>query len=168
MALEIQINDRKAYVDNLNQEDSKMLIDIDGKHYEIDIVMVEDNVYSILYQGKSYNVELIPKENPKSYIVNTLYNSYDVDIIDAERKYLMSRKSDDDDDSDSISTPMPGKVVSIPVKTGDKVSAGTTVIVVSAMKMESEYKVKKDRVIKNILVKEGDIILANQILLEIE
>lgn len=168
MALEIQINDRKAYVDCLNQDGSKMLIDIDGKHYEVDIVMVEDHVYSILYKGKSFNVELIPKDNPKSYIVNTLYSSYDIDIIDAERKYLMNRKGEDDDDSDSISTPMPGKIVNIPVKIGDEVKAGTTVIVVSAMKMESEYKVKKDRIIKNILVKEGDTIQANQILLEIE
>lgn len=168
MAVEIKINERTAHVESLNQEDSKMLINIDGNHYEVDIMMVEENVYSILYKGKSFNVELIPKDNPKSYIVNTLYNSYDVDIIDAERKYLMSRRGDDENDSNSISTPMPGKIVSIPVKTGEKVKAGTTVIIVSAMKMESEYNVKKDRIIKNILVKEGDTVQANQLLIEVE
>jgi len=48
------------------------------------------------------------------------------------------------------------------------VKAGDTVIIVSAMKMESEYKVKKDRVIKEIKVKEGDTIQANQPLVVIE
>ena len=63
---------------------------------------------------------------------------------------------------------MPGKVVKIPVKKGDKVNAGDTVIIVSAMKMESEYKVKIDRVVKEIKVKEGDTIAANQPLIIVE
>jgi biotin carboxyl carrier protein len=57
---------------------------------------------------------------------------------------------------------MPGKVVKILVNEGDAVEAGTTVIIVSAMKMESEYKVKQDRVIKKILVKEGDTVAGDQ------
>jgi biotin carboxyl carrier protein len=63
---------------------------------------------------------------------------------------------------------MPGKIVKILVKIGDKVKAGDTVVIVSAMKMESEYKVKNDRTIKDILVKEGDTIDGNQPLIIIE
>ncbi|MBC8321597.1 MAG: acetyl-CoA carboxylase biotin carboxyl carrier protein subunit, partial [Bacteroidetes bacterium] len=39
---------------------------------------------------------------------------------------------------------------------------------VSAMKMESEYKVVKDRIIKKVLVKEGDNIEGNQPLIMLE
>ena len=42
------------------------------------------------------------------------------------------------------------------------------VVVVSAMKMESEYKVKKDRVIKEVKVKAGDTIDGNQPLVIVE
>jgi biotin carboxyl carrier protein len=42
------------------------------------------------------------------------------------------------------------------------------VIIVEAMKMQSEYKVKKDRIIKQILVKEGDTINADQPLIIVE
>jgi biotin carboxyl carrier protein len=63
---------------------------------------------------------------------------------------------------------MPGKVVEILVKPGDNVKAGETVIIVSAMKMESEYKVRKDRLIKEVKVKEGDTVSANQPLITIE
>jgi len=130
--------------------------------------MVERGVYSVLYKNKSFNVELTRGKKPKTYTINTLYNSYDISILDAEAKYLKSRKDDHLDEDTAISSPMPGKVVKVLVKTGDKVKSGDTVIIISAMKMESEYKVKRDRVIKNVMVKEGDIIDGNQPLIIVE
>lgn len=168
MSIEISINNRTANIELLSRDENKIKIKVDGKTYDLDIVMVENGVYSLLHNGKSYNVELIQNQSNKKYIVNTLYNSHDVEIIDAESKYLKSRKKDLLDEDMAISSPMPGKVVKILVKKGDKVKAGETVIIISAMKMESEYKVKKDRVIKDVLVKEGEIIDGNQPLIIIE
>ncbi|MCD4682528.1 MAG: biotin/lipoyl-binding protein [Bacteroidales bacterium] len=168
MALEINIDGKSSNVELLGKEENKYQVSIDGKIYNVDVAMVEKGVYSVLYKNKSFNVELVRGKEPKTYIINTLYNSYDISILDAEAKYLRSRKDDDMDDDDAISSPMPGKVVKILVKTGDKVKAGDTVIIISAMKMESEYKVKRDRVIKNVMVKEGDIIDGNQPLIIVE
>jgi len=111
---------------------------------------------------------LVEAKNAKSYTVNTLYESFDVQIIDAESKYLMNRKKDDGEDDLVIASPMPGKVVKVLVKAGDRVKAGETVVVVSAMKMESEYKVKQDRLIKKVLVKEGDTVAGDQPMVIIE
>jgi biotin carboxyl carrier protein len=141
---------------------------LDNKLYDLDIVEVERGVYSIIHQNTSFNVELVQAKNAKSYIVNTLYESFDVQIIDAEAKYLMNRKKDDGEDEKVIASPMPGKVVKVLVKEGDEVKAGETVVVVSAMKMESEYKVKQDRVIKKVLVKEGDTVAGDQPMVIIE
>ena len=168
MALEIQIDGQSVSVELLGKEGDFHKVAIDGKVYDVDLVMVEEGVYSMLYKNKSYNVELAPGKEPKTYRIHTLYNSYEVDILDAEAKYLKSRKHDDLDAGSVISSPMPGKVVKILVEKGEKVKAGTNVIIVSAMKMESEYKVKKDRVIKEILVEEGDTIDGNQPLIIVE
>ncbi len=168
MALEINIDGNSSSVELLSRDGNQHQVAIDGKLYKVDLVMVEKGVYSIIYKNKSYNVELIQGREPKTYTINTLYNSYDIDIMDAEAKYLKGRKQDELDDDSSISSPMPGKVVKILVKIGDKVKAGDTVIIISAMKMESEYKVKSDRVIKDILVKEGDTIDGHQSLIIIE
>ena len=62
---------------------------------------------------------------------------------------------------------MPGKVVKILVKEGDEVKAGTPVIIVEAMKMQSEYKVVNDCVIRKINVQEGEKIAGNQTLIEL-
>lgn len=167
MSTEININDRKALVEVLSREGNIVTISIDGKKYEADIVMVEDGVYSIIIDNKSHNIELIRSGN-KNYLVNTYAKSYKVEIVDAESKYLKSRRRDDSHEETVITSPMPGKVVKVLVKVGDKVKAGDTVIIVAAMKMESEYKVKKDRTIKEIKVKAGDTIEANQPLVVIE
>ncbi len=167
MSTEIKINDRTALVEVLSREGNKVRISIDGKQYDADVVMVEKGVYSILLDNRSHNIELIRTEN-KNYLLNTYSKSYNIEIIDAETKYLKSRRRDDSQEEAVISSPMPGKVVKILVKVGDQVKAGDTVVIVSAMKMESEYKVKKDRIIKDIKVKEGDTIKANQPLVIIE
>jgi biotin carboxyl carrier protein len=169
MSLEIRLDDRFSKVELVSKEKNKLQIKVDDKLYELDMVKVEEGMYSILLDGKSYNVEIIEKDISKQYNVNTRGKSYDLEIIDAETRYLMSRKGNDLEDADNIvSSPMPGKIVKIPVKAGEKVEAGQTVIIVSAMKMESEYKAGKEGVIKEVHVSEGDTIEGNQPLISIE
>lgn len=167
-SLEIQVGNKISKVELLARNGSELKIRVDDRMYEPDIIMVERGVYSILLDGRSYNVELIETTGPKQYQVNTLFYTFDAEVVDAETKYQKSRRRIDDLEENTISSPMPGKVVKILVRPGDQVKAGETVVIVSAMKMESEYKVKKDRLIKEIKVKEGDTVSANQPLIIIE
>ena len=168
MKSEVKVNERIAQVELIEKLDNKIKIKVDDNTYELDAVMVENGVYSILYNNKSYNVELIEGDHNKQYLINTLYDQFTTEIIDAEARYQMSRKSGQLEDDASISSPMPGKVVKILVEEGQEVKEGQTVIIVSAMKMESEYKVKQDRIIKAVCVAEGDNITANQPLIIVE
>ena len=54
------------------------------------------------------------------------------------------------------------------VNEGDQVKEGETVIIISAMKMESEYKAPKDGIIKKIHVKNEETIDSNQVLIELD
>ncbi len=167
--LEIKINDRIAKAEILGRDGNKALIDVDGKKYDVDIVMVEPDVYSILFNGKSYNIELIKTAEARKFQLNTYKDSYDVQIIDAETKYLNNRnKKVAAAEENTISSPMPGKVVKIPVEIGQEVEEGTTLIVVEAMKMQSEYKAKGNKTVKEILVSEGVAVNANQALIVLE
>jgi biotin carboxyl carrier protein len=169
MSLEVRLDDRTVKVELVNKDDHSIEILVDGKLYKLDILMVEDGVYSILYNGKSYNVEILEGENRKKSRISTLDHYFDLEIIDAEARYLMNRNQNlPVDEGSVISSPMPGKVVKIPVRTGDNVEIGDTVIIVSAMKMESEYKAGKSGMIKEIHVKEGDTIEGHQPLITIE
>ena len=169
MAYEVNLGHRSAKIDILNRNGNKVLLDIDGHKYDVDIVMVEKGVYSIVYNGHSYNVELIEGDNSKTYIVNTFAKTFNVEIVDAESKYISSRKQGlDAEEENTVVSPMPGKVVKIPVTVGEQVSAGQTLVVVEAMKMQSEFKATHDKTVLEILVKEGDTVDAHQLMMKLE
>jgi biotin carboxyl carrier protein len=169
MELNIKLDNRLAKVKLISQNQNQVVVEVDGFVYNLDVQMVEDSVYSVLHDGKSHNIEIIPGESVKKYFVNTIYRNFDLEIIDAESRYLQNRnKNDQNNEKNLISTPMPGKIVRIPVKEGQKVAASDTVIVVSAMKMESEYKAGREAVIKKILVNEGDTVKGHQPLIILE
>ena len=169
MAYEVNLGHRSAKIDILNRNGNKVLLDIDGHKYDVDIVMVEKGVYSIVYNGHSYNVELIEGDNSKTYIVNTFAKTFNVEIVDAESKYISSRKQGlDAEEENTVVSPMPGKVVKIPVTVGEQVSAGQTLVVVEAMKMQSEFKATHDKTVLEILVKEGYTVDAHQLMMKLE
>jgi biotin carboxyl carrier protein len=166
---EIKVNERMSKVELLKEEGNILTVLVDGKKYELDIVSVEDCIYSILYKNTSYNVEIIEGDDNKKFTVNTLYQSYDVDVVDAESRYLTSRnQSKELEGNNVISSPMPGRIVRLSVSEGQEVVAGETVVVVSAMKMESEYKSPRNGIVKHVHVKVGDIIRGHQPLVTIE
>lgn len=68
----------------------------------------------------------------------------------------------------ALITQMPGKIVKLIHKVGDKVSKGETVLILEAMKMENEIKSGADGVIKVINVKEGQAVEAGFLMVEIE
>lgn len=169
MAIEIKLGDRLAKVELLAEDGTQVKIIVDNKEYDLDMQQVENGVYSVMYKGRSFNVELIETDSPKKYSVNTFYHSYDAEIIDAETKYLQARNAGNlETEASTITSPMPGKVVKIPVELGSEVKKGETVIIISAMKMESEYKAMKDGVIKEIFVHEEDTVDGNQPLVFID
>jgi len=169
MALEINIDGRTAVVTELKRDGNLVTIQVDDEIYEVDALKVGEGIYSMIYKGKSYNLEMIENGSPRHYTVNSFHNSYQLEVIDAQTRYRLSRsKGDSADSSNTIVSPMPGKVVKIPVKTGEAVVAGQTLIIVSAMKMESEFKAKMAGVVKSIHVAEGDTIDANKVLVVVE
>ncbi len=169
MAYEISIKNRTAKIDLLNRVGSKALIAVDDHKYDLDIVEVEKGVYSILYNGQSYNVELIRGESSKKYVVNTFAKTFNVEVIDAESKYISNRNQGlEVEGANHILSPMPGKIVKIPVKVGDLVTTGQTLVVVEAMKMQSEFKATGDKIVQAILVKEGDTVDSHQLMIKLE
>jgi len=169
MAIEIKVGDRIAWVDLISQNGNLLEVDVDGKIYNIDLLHTADGTFSILHEGHSYNIELVPHQHPKKYTAYTLYEEFELEVIDAEARYLMNRGGNGFASSDKkISSPMPGKVVKVLVQEGDEVTEGQTVIIISAMKMESEYKAPMDGKIKKVSVKDGDTVDGNQVLIELE
>ena len=72
------------------------------------------------------------------------------------------------DSAGGLFTQMPGKVVKINSKVGDKVVKGQTLLILEAMKMENEIKSGIDGVVKAIHVKAGDALENGILMMEVE
>ena len=73
------------------------------------------------------------------------------------------------DPSDKVlRAPMPGRVIAIRVRPGDRVANGDEVCVVEAMKMEQSIRAAQDGVVKDIYVQPMDSVGANDALIELE
>ncbi len=69
---------------------------------------------------------------------------------------VLSHSSDSAGEGGRLTAPMPGKVVSIAVKVGDKVSKGQQLAVMEAMKMEHTIAAPKDGVVAELLFAPGE------------
>ena len=67
-----------------------------------------------------------------------------------------------------IRSPMPGTVISILVRPGDRVSTGDEVCVVEAMKMEQSIRTPQNGVVKTVFVQPMDSVGINDPLIELE
>ncbi|MBQ6425563.1 MAG: biotin/lipoyl-binding protein [Clostridia bacterium] len=55
----------------------------------------------------------------------------------------------------SVSSPMPGNILAVNFKAGDKVKSGDTVMILEAMKMENEILAPADGTIREVYVQKG-------------
>jgi len=67
-----------------------------------------------------------------------------------------------------VVAPMPGRIVKVLVKAGDRVAGGQGLVVVEAMKMENELRAPRDGTVAAVRVSEGMSVDANAVLVVVE
>jgi len=68
----------------------------------------------------------------------------------------------------TVKCPLPGTVLSLKVNVGDTVSAGQTLLILEAMKMENNIDAERGGVVKSILVQQGATVMEGDNLIVIE
>ena len=119
-------------------------------------VTVGDNAHTVQVQGDSASVDGI---------------AYPIEAQGLEEpKPGKARKAAtaDRDDMGVITAVMPGLVIKINKKAGDKVEVGDVVVILEAMKMQNELQARQSGVIKQINVKQGESVEMRQVLAVIE
>jgi len=101
---------------------------------------------------------------PEEVIVETLSEletqESDTTSIKGSRRPRATRPGD-------VTTSMPGTVIDVLVKEGDKVEAGDPVLITEAMKMETEIQAPIAGTVKTVYVTKGDSINPDETLIEI-
>ena len=120
----------------------------------------ENGPVKVTVEGKAYEVTF---ENDTTAVVNG--KRYTVGAAAGEAKAAASAAANGA--GATVASPMPGAVLRLSVKEGDRVSEGQEIIVMEAMKMETPVSAPASGVI-HFLVKQGDQVQTGHALAEIK
>lgn len=136
---------------------------IGDRSYAVDIENVNEKTATVNVNGVIYEVEVDKKLKTarpamprKDFVPST-------DIAPATTKTDKSENG-----KTIIRAPLPGKIIDVPVKVGDKVSIGQTVICIEAMKMENSIRTDREGVVTAVHVEANMAVMDAQVLIEIE
>ena len=174
----------------INEKNESYILILNKKKYSIQIKEWKKDSIKISYKNTSFKIKSLWKGNEglvevhinkKEYLFqfdkfknhfsityldySVDFNFYDKDTAKLE-KYML--EEDVADLSKYLLAPMPGKIVSVNVKKGQKIKSGESLLILEAMKMENLITATKDVKIKKINVKANDTVEVDQILIEFD
>ena len=159
-----KLDNRLREVEMISKDGNKVEIAVDGKIYDIDVVMSESGFCSIIYEGRSYNAESV-RHSEGRYTITTHFRNFDIELSNHQKKYLRGRQSAIDDVQETITSPMPGKIIKVMVAENQEVKQGDPLIVVEAMKMQSTYTAAQNAIVEKVHIDEGDSVTRDQLLI---
>ena len=132
----IEVDDEKVEYKFYELNHSKFILKINNKVYEASFLKNAGDVLSLQLNNENFDVSIRTSLQEKAF-------------------QLLSDAHKNETTIHSIKSPMPGLVLKILKKAGDKITKGETIMILEAMKMENEIKTNIDGIIAEIFVTEG-------------
>ncbi len=170
MKCEVQLEDlsgRKSRIVELERNGGGWRVHLDGQPIEADAVEIAPYTFSILLNGRSYEIRVAPAPDGKLKL-QTGTHEFTAEVIDPRSWSGRRHGHVEAEGRQQIVAPMPGKVVRLLVKAGDRVEAGQGLFVVEAMKMQNEIRSPKSGTVERVLAKEGQAVNAGEVLAWVE
>jgi len=135
--------------------------------WEVDARLTAQGICSLLIDGASYVADV--KEEAGRLVVEVGGETYIVRAEEETRHIIRTRGGATiGERGQTIAAPMPGKVTHVAVRAGDTVEAGTSLLVIEAMKMENEFRANAPGIVKDVRVQAGQAVNAGDVLVVIE
>jgi len=162
MRFEIHIAGRTRTVE-LTRTADRWQISLDGQPTNADAVEISPNIFSVLLNGQSHEIR-VTLQTDGTLTLQSADHEFAAEVIDPRAWKGRRHGHVEAKGRQQILAPMPGKVVRLLVKTGDKVQAGQGILVVEAMKMQNEVRSPKTGTVGRLQAEEGQPVNAGQVL----
>lgn len=161
----VTLEGRDAEVE-FQTEGGRVWLEVEGKRLEADFRRLPDGeVYSLLVNGRSHEVRVSPAPGRLDVTLRSL--TLPVEVRHPLEKLLFATRQAEISTGETVVAPMPGVIVAIHVKPGDRVEAGQAVAVVEAMKMQNELTARHGGVVTEVLATERANVAAGQALIKL-
>ena len=135
---------------------------INGNDYTVVIASVEDNIAKVEVNGTSYTVEMdkqIKKAAPLIKPAVSAVSPGNPAAPSPAPSVPVAKPASTPMPGTSLKSPLPGVILDIYCRVGDKVKIGDRIINLEAMKMENVINADRDGEIKEIRVSKGAAVL---------
>lgn len=167
MEYHLDVHDKTINSDVQSQSDSRAEVKIGDETYDLEFQRISDRKLSLSVNGRQVNAWVDKTGQGKTVMLNG--QRYFILDKDAQAQAGgKSNKSGAGMEPTTVTPPMPAIVIQVAVAQGDLVEKGDTIVVVSAMKMETSLKAPYGGKITRIGVGEGDKVMPGDILVDIE
>ena len=168
MKLRASIDDYQTDIQILDQG-SLLNADIDARRYELKVLELDGRGYLFISDGRVFECRV--EGRPQSgrtidVIVGT--ERYAIQITDPKRLRGAKVLDTHTVEAAHIIAPMPGKVVRVLVDVGERIDAGSGIMVVEAMKMQNEMRSPKAGVVVALNVQVGATVNSGDVLAVVE
>jgi biotin carboxyl carrier protein len=136
-----------------------------------DIIRQPDGTFHIIHGNRSAILRLLhADEGGKKMKLELEGETYLVEIRDELDQMLdqLGFSAVSTRQVKEIKAPMPGLVLDIHVEAGQEVAEGDKILILEAMKMENSLMIHTNARIKAVLVRKGQAVDKNQVLIELE
>jgi biotin carboxyl carrier protein len=140
-------------------------VSVGGKTYKVSLQRgQEQNVYTVTINGREARARV--EESSESHITLSVRGQrFTFSRPHASIRFQKDQTTRETQaDASALTSPMPGRVISVIARGGRAVKQGDPLVIIESMKMESVIKSPRAGSIKDVLVKEGEPVRRGQAL----
>ena len=131
---------------------------IDGHNYQTSVNELSSNLAEVTVNGTTFKVE-IEKNEPQSVPRQKV-----TQVVSAAQSGAQTQSAG----VKVVKSPLPGSIIKVNVKVGDKVNAGDELLTMESMKMENSIKSEYAGTVKAVYAEPGKNVMQEDRLVEIE
>lgn len=162
----VTVRGTERIVDLTERPDGAFDVVLDGKPVDADLIDLHDSsLQSLLIDGQSREM-VLDREGDKVFVWLD-GERIEAVVRDEVSRALAAVMKGPAAGPSVVEAPMPGVVISVPVKVGDAVEPGQPVVVVEAMKMQNELVAEAAGVVERIEVKPGQTVEQGAVLVRL-
>jgi biotin carboxyl carrier protein len=147
-------------------KNNNLILKIDDNDYELKLINFKSNIIEFIFNNSFYEVRVLESTSTDLKILlngDPLTLKKHSKLTEILEKLPSHSGIGGQSSQNSVSSQIPGRVISISINKGDSVKKGDNIVVLESMKMQVAIKSPRDGIVKELRVKEGQSISRNDV-----
>ena len=150
------------FLDENNDDQYHVLISLNSNKYTMDVYKNDEKIETVIIQGEIINEHIIEAEINENRVMAKMYfHLNQFHVFYHERRYQLTFKDNqfienEQDTDNNLTAPMPGTIVKVSAKAGDRVKDGDVLLIMEAMKMEHTIVAPFKGVVDEVFYQSGE------------